>query len=86
MSEGHTSASVFEIRVQGHISDARADLFETMTIHRESDGTTTIRGPLPDQTALHSILMRIWNMNLKLLSVNQLDNEHRARGEERPGD
>jgi hypothetical protein len=62
----------FEIRVQGHISNARADFFEAMNIRRESDGTTTLHGPLPDQTALHSILIRIRDLNLKIISVNEV--------------
>lgn len=72
MSENQDSRSVFEIRIQGHVSDARAELFENMAVRRESDGTTTLSGPLPDQTALHSILVRIRNMNLKLISVNEI--------------
>jgi len=41
-----------------------------MVITPESDGTTTLSGPLSDQTALHGILLKIRNMNLTLISVN----------------
>jgi hypothetical protein len=44
-----------------------------MTLTREEDGTTTLLGPLPDQTALHSVLLKIRDMNLKLLSVRQVE-------------
>ena len=44
-----------------------------MKILRERDGTTTLSGVLPDQTALHSVLARIRDMNLKLLSVNLIE-------------
>lgn len=73
MFENLNSASYFVIRIQGHISDERAELFERMTIHREDDGTTTLTGFLPDQSALHSILMCIRDMNLKLISVNETE-------------
>ncbi len=63
---------IYEIRVQGHIHKRRAKYFEGVTITCESDGTTTLSGPLPDQTALHGILLKIRNMNLKLISVRQI--------------
>jgi hypothetical protein len=43
-----------------------------MTITHERDGTTTLCGPLRDQTVLHSVLDRIRDMNLQLISVNQI--------------
>jgi hypothetical protein len=64
---------IYEIRIQDHLPDRWLDRFAGLTIARESDGTTTLSGPLPDQTALHSILLRIRDMNLKLISVNQIE-------------
>jgi hypothetical protein len=43
-----------------------------MTITHKGDGTTTLCGPLPDQIVLHSVLDRIRDMNLQLISVNQI--------------
>lgn len=63
---------IYEIRIQGHLHERREELFEGLSLIRCEDGTTTLFGPLPDQTALHSILLRIRNMNLKLISVNQI--------------
>ena len=60
----------YEFRIHGHISRRVARLFEGMTISPLEDGTTLIFGPLPDQTALHSILIRIRDLNIKLISVN----------------
>lgn len=65
-------AAVYEIRVKGHLHERRTALFEGLTVTCETDGTTLLIGSLPDQTALHSILLRIRNMNLKLLSVRQI--------------
>jgi hypothetical protein len=64
---------VYEIRVQGHLQDRWSDWFDCMTLTREDDGTTTLCGHLSDQTALHSILLKIRNMNLTLISVRQVD-------------
>ncbi len=65
----------YEICVDGHLQDRLMEWFEGMTLTREDDGTTTLYGPLPDQTALHSVLLKIRNMNLKLLSVRQVESK-----------
>ena len=65
-------AAVYEIRVKGHLHERRTALFEGLTAICEPDGTTLLSGSLPDQTALHGILLRIRNMNLKLISVRQI--------------
>lgn len=65
-------APIYEFRIQGHISGRVASLFEGMTITRHPDGTTRICGALTDQTALHSTLLKIRNMNIKLISVNPI--------------
>ena len=64
---------IYEIRVDGHLQDRLGEWFEGMTLIREDDGTTALNGPLRDQTALHSVLLKIRNMNLKLLSVRQAE-------------
>jgi hypothetical protein len=66
---------IFEIRVQGHLEDRWTEWFECLTLTREDDGTTTLYGQLPDQTALHSVLTKIRNMNLKLISVRQIETD-----------
>lgn len=66
-----TSAN-YEIKIQGHLDSRWHEWFYGMTITHESDGSTTLRGPLPDQAVLHSVLDRIRDMNLQLISVNQI--------------
>ena len=63
---------IFEIRVQGHLHPRWSGQFSGLAITPENDGTTTLCGQLPDQTALHGILLQIRNMNLRLISVNQV--------------
>ena len=63
------SPTTYEIRLKGHLDPKWAEWFYDLALTHEEDGTTTLRGPLPDQTALHSVLDRIRDMNLSLISV-----------------
>jgi hypothetical protein len=62
-----------------------SDWFDNLKITHERDETTTIYGSLPDQAALHSILRKIRDLNLQLISVNQVkldaENETLANSE-----
>ncbi len=62
----------YKIRIKGHMDTKWADWFDDLQINHEIDGTTTIYGSLPDQAALHSILRKIRDLNLQLLSVKQV--------------
>lgn len=66
------SPEKYEIRIQGYLDDRWAEWFYGMSITHERDGSTTLCGPLPDQTVLHSVLDRIRDMNLPLISVNRV--------------
>ena len=70
-SQNYREPEIYEIRIQGHLQDKWSEWFYGLTLTREADGSTTLYGPLPDQTALHSILQKISNMNLRLISVNE---------------
>ena len=63
----------YQIKIKGHLEERWAEWFEEMTFTHEKDGTTTLYGPLPDQTALHSILRKIRDLNLQLISVKQVN-------------
>ena len=62
---------IYEIRVEGHLSDSWSDWFEGLSIHNEPGGETTLRGPFTDQAALFGMLGRIHALNLILISVNR---------------
>lgn len=72
MSKGQIEdcPTVYAIRIKGHLERQWTEWFEEMTFHHEEDGTTTLFGPLPDQAALHSILRKIRDLNLQLISIN----------------
>lgn len=62
--------TVYEIRVAGHLGQQWADWFAGLTITCESDGSTRITGPLPDQSALYGLLKIVRDLGLPLISVN----------------
>ena len=77
-------SEIYEIRLQGHLDTKWSEWFYDMAITHDSD-VTTLSGPLPDQTVLHSVLDRIRDMNLPLLSVRQIvsdgqTNTHEVKG------
>jgi hypothetical protein len=74
-SQNYREPETYEIRIQGHLQDKWAEWFYGLALTREDDGSTTLYGPLPDQTALHSILQKISNMNLRLISVSEKKRE-----------
>jgi hypothetical protein len=65
----------YEICLRGHLQDRWKESFEFMSLTRKNDGTSLLTGKLPDQSALHSVLMRIRDMNIELISVRQVKDE-----------
>ncbi len=68
-----------EIRVQGHLDDRWADAVGGLTLTRESDGTTTLAGPLADQAALHGVLNRMRDLNVPIVSVRRVGSDKGQR-------
>jgi hypothetical protein len=44
-----------------------------MTLTHAPDGTTLLKGKLPDQAALHGILTKISELGVELISVQRTD-------------
>jgi hypothetical protein len=62
----------YEIRLKGHLDSRWAAWFDGLSLTNESDGTTTIRGPVADQAALHGLLQKVRDIGLPLVSVTQV--------------
>ena len=63
----------YKIKIKNHLDEKWADWFDDLQIIHEEEGTTTLFGPIPDQAALHSILRKIRDLNLHLISVNEVN-------------
>jgi hypothetical protein len=77
-----TTCKIYKIKFQGHLDTQWSEWFYDMAITHEREGTTTLRGPLPDQTVLHSVLDRIRDMNLPLISVNKIESDGQTINDE----
>ena len=63
----------YEIKVQGELDPVWEEWFEELTLTHDREGNTVLSGPIVDHTALHSILLKIRDLNLKLISVNEIN-------------
>jgi len=67
--------TAYEIRVKGHLDQHWSAWFDGMTVNNEASGDTIISGPLVDQAALHSLLVKVYNLNLTLISVLRMETD-----------
>lgn len=59
----------YEIKIKGHLDQHWADWFSDLNLTHLEEDETLLSGMLPDQAALHGLLERIRDLNLKLVSV-----------------
>jgi len=69
----------YALRVQGHLDPTFQDRFGGLRIEQQEAGTTLLLGTLPDQAALHGVLLQIVRLGLTLLS---LETSEASGGEE----
>jgi hypothetical protein len=60
----------YEIKVEGHLDQRWSEWFASLELTHLESNETLLAGSLPDQAALHSLLERVRDLNLKLISVN----------------
>jgi hypothetical protein len=65
--------SWYEIRLQGRLDPRWSVWFDGLTLNAGADGTTTLRGAVVDQAALHGLLQRLRDLGLPLISVTQVE-------------
>ncbi len=81
--QAQLAQKIYEIKLEGKLPDTWLDWFSDLRAdtHSAADGsiTTTLTGPVIDQAALHGILSRIRDLNLKLIAVTELTAPDRDR-------
>ncbi len=65
----------YEIRVEGHLPSGWWDWFGELSLRSEPSGESVLSGSLPDQAALHGVLAKVRDLNLKLVSVTRLEDD-----------
>ncbi len=59
----------YEIRVEGVLPSGWSDWFEGLHVQCGPEGESILSGALADQAALHGVLAKIRDLNLRLVSV-----------------
>jgi hypothetical protein len=65
------SSAGYEIHIKGRVSEQLLAAFEGMEASEQSV-ETVLRGPVPDQAALHGLLDRIQALGLELIEVRRV--------------
>jgi hypothetical protein len=75
---------IYQIRIRGHLSRHWSDWFSGLTITALDSGETLLTGALVDQAALYSLLKKVRDIGLPLVSVSpmQPDQEEASPGKE----
>ena len=67
-----SSATRYDIRIQGRLDPRWAARFDGLSMRHDADGTTVLSGLVTDQAALHGLLSRIRDLALPLIAVTQV--------------
>jgi len=70
---GSVHAGQYEIRLKGRLDARWATWFDGLRLTHEADGTTSLRGPVVDQAALHGLLQKVRDLGVPLISVTQVE-------------
>ncbi len=68
---------IYQIEIKGHLKEKWIAWLDSMVIEITKQGdsdNTIIKVAIPDQAALRGTLNKLWDLNLTLISVIQLNN------------
>jgi hypothetical protein len=61
----------YSITVAEHLDDSWSTWFDGLTITHDADGSSTLAGPVRDQSALYGLIDRARDLGLTLVAVRQ---------------
>jgi len=70
MKPTQTPSIHYEIRLDGCLAEQWTEWFEGLSITLQN-GETLLSGPVADQSALYSLLRKVRDLSLPLVSVNR---------------
>jgi hypothetical protein len=82
------SAQQYEFRINGRLDRRWESWFNGLTVIHEDDDTTTLRGHVTDQSALHGVLGGLRDLGVILISVRAMGDAEdlpEPRGASQPG-
>ena len=68
-----THPMLYQIRIKESLSPEWMAWFDPLTMEHQPDGETVLYGALPDQAALHGVLIRIRNLGLTLVALSSTE-------------
>jgi len=76
--------AIYRIKISGHLEAHWVSWFEPLEITTEYDikgrMVTILTGPVSDPSALRGLLTKIWDLNMELISLKQIDQEMLSGG------
>jgi len=76
---GSEQPATYQIKVRGRLDERWSDWFNGMTLTFESASNsspiTTLTGAVADQAKLRGILSKIWDLNMTVISVTQVESD-----------
>jgi hypothetical protein len=69
----------YQIKIKGHLDAHWVSWFDNMTISNDANGEAVLYGSLPDQAALHGVLIKIRDLGLPLLAVSSIEKDESQR-------
>jgi hypothetical protein len=70
----------YEIKIRGHLDQCWSERFAGLRLTHLEENETLLSGSLPDQAALHGLLVRVRDLGLELISVSRDDSGRDSLG------
>jgi hypothetical protein len=77
---------VYQIRIKGHLGREWTDWFGGLTITALDNGDTLLTGPVVDQAALYSLLRKVRDVGMPLISVIEVQFNENHRYQSKKGE